>query len=233
MHYDPGQETLESSQSSLPASQPYEQEKRVVPQSQAGSESTLYQTMLAPSPLPPADQLYDQGQSIPAQSRLVSEPTFYPDVIAPPPPPPMPRKTSRRWLWISLVIVGIVIIGAVTTTLFFVLTSPTRAVNQVVQNYYTAVEQQEYTTAFTSLDSSFLTSTGQQVTLSRAAYIQTSRTADRTDGKVTAYTITTTSIASGTATVAVEVTRSGTVRQVEVQLQQVGSTWEIDQIRQA
>ncbi len=103
-----------------------------------------------------------------------------------------------------------------------------------MQSYYSAVEQQDYTTAYTYIDSSqFYTSTGQPVTLARPLYTLTARGTDLAEGKLTAYSIASISITNGTATVTVNATRGGTVRTVIVELQQVNGTWEIDKIGQS
>jgi hypothetical protein len=165
----------------------------------------------------PGQSPYDPGQSQP--------PTMYA-----PPPPPLLRKKSRRWLWVSLVLLVLVIAGAVATTL--ILTNPARAVNTVVQNYYNAVEQQDYSTAYTYVDSQSYQSVGQHIRLGKPEYTLVSRTTDLTEGKLTAYTISDIEVDGSTATVTVNATRGGTVRVVTVHLQDVDSTWEIDAIGQ-
>lgn len=179
--------------------------------------------------------MYDpgQGQNIPGQPPLGSEATLYQSVGAPPPPPPMPRKKSRRGRWILLVIVVLLLIGGATTAIILVVTGPSRAVNSVVQSYYSAVEQQDYATAYTYLDRQYTISSGLQIRLSQNAYTLTANATDLAAGKLTAYTITNTEIANGIATVTLNVTRGGTVRQVSVQLLQIGGNWEIDKISQA
>lgn len=173
-----------------------------------------------------------QGQNIPGQPPMGSEATLYQPVGAPPPPPPMPRKKSRRGLWILLVIVALLVIGGATTAIILVVTGPSRAVNSVVQSYYNAVEQQDYATAYTYLDHQYTTAAGLQIRLSQSAYTLTASATDLATGKLTAYTITNTEITNGVATVTLNVTRGGTVRQVSVQLLQIGGNWEIDKISQ-
>jgi len=162
----------------------------------------------------PGQPPYDQGQGIP--------PTMYAQPA---------RKKSLRWLWIILVVLVLVIAGAVAT--IFILTGPSRAVNTVVQNYYTAVEQQNYTTAYTYVDGQSYQSAGQHIRLLQAEYTLVARTTDLTEGKLSAFTISAISVNGSTASATVNVTRNGTVRVVTVQLLDVAGTWEIDAIGQS
>ncbi len=184
-----------------------------------GQEPTVPSHLQFPSP-------YDPGQPLSGQPLAPSEPTLYESVI-PPPPPPSPRKTSRRWLWITLVISVLVIAGVTITTIILLMTSSTRAVSTAVEDYYTAVEQQEYATAYTYVDHQSFTYDGQRV-FSQTAYTRAARTTDLRLGTLSAYTITNVVITGSTATVIVDGTRSGMLREVIVHLQDVGNTWEID-----
>lgn len=188
---------------------------------------------------------YDPGQqpSGPTQSpNPVSQPSGPYDQIpgqplfAPPPFLPEPRKKSRRWLWITLIVIVLLIAGAAATTV--ILTAPTRAITATVQQYYNAVQQQDYATAYTYLDRQSFIYLGQQRTLSRTDYTLASRANDLAEGKVTTYAITNIEITSsnnpgGIAIATVDVTRKGIVREISVQLAQVNGNWEIDKISQA
>jgi hypothetical protein len=169
---------------------------------------------------------YDPTQPFSGQPHAPAEPTLYSPGIAPPPPLP-PRKPSRRWLWITLVICVLVLAGVATTTIIVLRTNAARAVSTVVADYYSAVGQQEYVRAYTYVDHQSFTFNGQGV-FSQPAYTQVARTANLRLGKLTAYTITNVIITQGTATVIVDRTRGGEVREVIIHLRQVGSIWKID-----
>lgn len=170
----------------------------------------------------------NQGQPISDQPFAASAPTLYQPGIAPSSSLP-PRKPSRRWLWITLVISVLVIAGGVTTTIILLMTTSARTVSTVVADYYAAVEQQQYATAYTYVDHQSLIYNGQSV-FSRTAYTLAARTTDLRLGKLTTYTITRVIITQGTATVIVDGTRGGMVREVIVHLLHVGNIWEIDAI---
>jgi hypothetical protein len=164
----------------------------------------------------------------PAIAAAVSEPTLSQGRMAP--SPPSSRKTSRRWLWLSLVILVLVIAGAVATSILLLATSPSQAVNTVVQDYYNAVERQDYATAYTYMTHQIRTSSGQLQTLSLAAYTRSSLSLDQAAGTLTAYTISTTSITKGIATVIVDRTRGGRIEEISVEVEQVGGNWKINAI---
>jgi hypothetical protein len=171
-----------------------------------------------------------QGQQVPGQSLAASEATLYQSVGT---APTQARRKPRRWLWISLIIGALVLAGAITTAIILIVIGPSRAVNSVVQNYYTAVEQQDYTTAYTYLDKQFITSTGVQINLTQTEYTISASTNDLVDGKLTAFTIASITVDNNTAEATANVTRGGNTRQVDLQLQQVDGSWEIDKIAQA
>jgi hypothetical protein len=200
MNSDPNQEPVESSQLL------------------AASEPTVYAVGTASSP---ASQL---DESAPGQQRTSSEPTLSQGRMAP--SQPSSRKTSRRSLWLSLVILVLVLViaGAVTTTILLLVTSPSQAVNTVVQDYYNAVERQDYAMAYTYVNHQ----SGQFQTL--AAYSKSSLSLDQTAGTLTAYTISSTSITNGIATVIVDRTRGGNTAEIFVEVQQIGGNWKVNAI---
>jgi len=202
MSSDPNQEPVESSQQ-LAVSEPTV--------SAAGTASSL-----ASQP----------DESVPRQQLATSEPTLSQGRMAP--SPPASRKTSRRWL--SLVILVLVIAGAVTTTMLLLVHNQSRAVNTVVQDYYNAVERQDYATAYRYLNHQMSASSSQLQMLSLTAYTQNSLSLDQAYGRLTAYTISSTSITHGIATVIVERTRGGNTAEGFIEVQQVGDKWEISAI---
>jgi serine/threonine protein kinase len=181
--------------------------------------------------------------------------------IPPPPPPPfpLPRPTSPPqiqpsyhtpsspiypapapnmaaappgyvlvlWIVLGIVVVLLLVCGGGFVLLFYLGThnGATDAANQ----YYTAIEKQDYNTAFTYLDASNLTLNSQGLT--QSLYIQGARLFDQTKGKLTAYSITNTSLNSNngvnTAMLTVSETRNGAPYDVHVQLKQESSGWKI------
>jgi len=145
-----------------------------------------------------------------------------------PPTQPAPKK-RRRGLWIVLGIIGVVVLvcvlGGVLLVNFVTHNGATDAANQ----YYMAVESQYYASAFTYLDTSNLTLNGQGLT--ENLYVQGAMLIDQTKGKLTSYSITSTSLNSNngvnTAMLTVSETRNGTSYDVHVQLMEVNGVWKI------
>jgi hypothetical protein len=123
----------------------------------------------------------------------------------------------------------LVIAGAVTTTILLV-PNPSRATSTVVQDYYNAVERQDYATAYRYVNHQISASSSQLQMFSLTDYTQNSLSLDQTAGRLTAYTISSTSITNGIATVIIERTRGGNTAEGFVELQQVGDNWEISTI---
>ena len=111
---------------------------------------------------------------------------------------------------------------------FLIHNGATDAANQ----YYTAVEKQDYNTAFTYLGTSNLTLNGQSLT--QSLYIQGAMLIDQTKGKLTAYSISNPSLNSNnggsTAILTVSETRNGASYDVHVQLKQESSGWKITSV---
>jgi hypothetical protein len=153
-----------------------------------------------------------------------------PPVPAYAPPPP---KKSRRRLWVTLgIIFGVILlifVGGIVAIFAYVNNSPAKT---VTQQYYNAVESQNYAQAYSYLDIQSLTLNGQQQQATQALYTQVAQFVDQQTGKVTNYNITGVELNSSTgtgntATVTVDVTRNGTTQLVHVQLRQEGSDWKI------
>lgn len=152
------------------------------------------------------------------------------------PQPPLatlpPRKKSRRWLWIILIIIVLVVGGGVAAIALAVNAVNNSPAKIVVQDYYNAVEQQDYATAYSYLGIQNIIINGQQQTASQDLYTQVAQANDQANGPVTACNITGIALNSSTstgnmATITVNVTRGGKVQQVHVQLQQMGNDWVI------
>lgn len=171
------------------------------------------------------------------QPQPYGQPSFY--VPTPPPPPPPPNymqpqpKKSRRRLWITLgIIFGVLliaIVGGIVAIVVVVNNSPAKT---TVQQYYDAVKNQDYATAYSYLDIQTLTLNGQQQQATQNLYTRVAQFIDQRNGKVSDYTITGVDLNSSTstgntATVSVNVTRNGKTQQVHVRLRQEGSDWKI------
>ncbi len=175
----------------------------------------------------------------PQQPPSPYQPTQYgaPPPAYPPPyvqPQPPQQKSSLRWLWITLGIVGGVLVlgcggcllaGVLGVGIFAsVFSGPLTAVN----GYYTAVQNQDYATAYSYLSIDTLRSNGQSMTASESSYEQIATVLDNLHGKVTAYSVTNTDISGDTATITVQVTRArGGTYDVTLRLQKIGNDWKI------
>ncbi len=147
-------------------------------------------------------------------------------------PPPQPKK-SRRGLWIVLGIIGGVIVLScavcgilfATGVGFFAKTIAEPAI--VVNQYYSAVEKQDYATAYSYIDQNLTASNGKQLT--QQVYTLAAQGLDTVKGPVTKYTFgNNISVTNNTASVTVSVTRgSAPAYDVQLQLQQVNGSWKI------
>jgi hypothetical protein len=154
-------------------------------------------------------------------------------------PAPPPQKTSLRWLWITLSIIGGVLVlvcgGCILLSVLGIgifgqavnsIVAPTTTANA----YYQAIQNQNYTQAYTYLDFNSVTIAGQQ-TATQDAYIATAKAEDLANGVVTSFTQTSIHSSStngvNTATVIMSVTRSGSSYSVDLQLKEENGTWKI------
>jgi hypothetical protein len=149
-------------------------------------------------------------------------------------PPPQPRR-SRRGLWITLsIIAGLLVLGCGGCGILFALgagplvnivgsiVGPAYTVNQ----YYTAVKNQNYNTAFSYISTDMTTSTGQ--TLTQDLYTTAAQLLDTAKGKVTNYSVGNISSSNNVTSVTVTVTRANAPPyDVHLQLQQVNGSWKI------
>jgi hypothetical protein len=189
---------------------------------------------------PPYNQPPQPPYGQPQQEPFGQQPTQYmsppgqPPYGVPPAPPyapePQPKPRRRgRVLWIVLGIIVVLVLvcvgGAIALFSFATNNGATSAVNQ----YYMAVEQQNYAMAYTYLDTSGIGLNGQSLT--QALYIQANQAIDLARGKVSSYSITSSSINSNngvnTAAITVNVTRNGQSYDVHLQLKQESNGWKI------
>ena len=230
MSYDPNQP-----QQPDPGQQPpYGQ-----PQPPYGQPPSQYGQQWGQQPQPP----YGQPQQPPYQQQWGQQPpqdyapTQYvaPQYGAQPVPdymPPQQQRKSRRGLWIALGIIGGVLllscaICAIASALgigFFAKTVAGPAIT--ADQYYTAVKNQDYNTAFTYISTNMTTTNGQNLT--QELYTTAAKGLDTVKGQVTNFSVGTPSINNNVANVTVSVTRgSAAPYDVHLQLQQVNGSWKI------
>jgi ABC-type transporter MlaC component len=95
-----------------------------------------------------------------------------------------------------------------------------------VDQYYTAVKNQNYNSAFSYISTGLTASNGQALT--QELYTTAAQALDTVKGKVTNFSVGTPSINNNTATVTVSVTRgSAAPYDVHLQLQQINGSWKI------
>jgi ABC-type transporter MlaC component len=95
-----------------------------------------------------------------------------------------------------------------------------------VNQYYSAVEKQDYNTAFSYISTNLTASNGQ--TLTQQIYTVAAQGLDTVKGKVTNYSDGSISTSNNVASVTVSVTRgSAAPYDVHLQLQQVNGAWKI------
>lgn len=204
-----------------------------------------------PSELPPYGQQPPMGHVPPPYGPEYVPPQQQPPYQQPPQQqpqygmPPMPNyaqpqqlpKRSLRWLWITLGIIGGIIIlscaGCVVASVFGIgfLAKTVGQPAVVVTNYYQAIKQQDYAKAFTYLDTGAIAlPNGQQAT--ETAFTTAAQTLDQAQGTVTSYAPSNIQVNNGIATITMTVTRqhSPSSYQVHLELKQEGNDWKITRI---
>jgi hypothetical protein len=155
-------------------------------------------------------------------------------------PPPPPKKSLKVFV---LVCIGILCLTvAVLSGLLFavlrsagqhqetvqrtpVVISPTSVPTTPTQ-YYTAIEHQDYTTAYSYVAPNLTASNGQSLT--QELYTTAAQALDTVKGQVTSYTVGSTSVSNNIESVTVIVTRgSAPAYDVHLQLQQINGSWKI------
>ncbi|HLI05056.1 MAG TPA: hypothetical protein VKV40_00640 [Ktedonobacteraceae bacterium] len=186
---------------------------------------------------PPYGQQQPYGQTQPAYGQAEYQGYQQPTQYAPPmqggymPPPPQsqPQKKSLRWLWITLGIIGgIIVLGCIgcgiTAALGVGFFAKTIGPTVVADEYYTALKNQDYVQAYSYWDTSSITSVrGQQVT--EETFAALARAVDRLKGPVTSFVAQPNP--SDPSQVTVQVTRDGTPYDVQLQFKQVNGNWKI------
>ncbi|GAC1424301.1 MAG: hypothetical protein PVS3B3_10950 [Ktedonobacteraceae bacterium] len=188
-----------------------------------------------PQPQPPYEQPTAQYTQHPPYGQLQygqPQPQYGQPQYGQPPiyAQPQPQKRSLRWLWITLgVIGGIVVLGCAACGIagVFGVNFVAQAVGPAVVSgqYYAAMSQQDYTKAYSYLDTSSISVQGQAVT--QQAYAQAAQIVDTTQGKVTKSSSTGFNVTNDTATVTMSITRARAAYDVHLQLKKIGNDWKI------
>ncbi|SRR6266568_2747939 len=195
------------------------------------------------------------GQQFQQQPYQATQQTYQqaPQQFGPPPvgqrPPQRSAGRTSRLLWIAIAAVVVIVLviailagvsllrsstpktSATPTAGTIVVPTKTQAAagateaRAVAGNYYSAIQQQDYTKAYSYLDTSVVTVQGQPAT--QQGFTLLAQTLDQTKGKVSSFTITGSKVTGGTAMVTVKVTRNGQSYDVHLTLKQEGSDWKI------
>lgn len=124
---------------------------------------------------------------------------------------PQPQKRSLRWLWITLGIVGGLLVLAcvgcgIVGALGYNFVAKAVGPAMVASQYYSAVSEQDYTRAYSYLDTNSISVQGQTVT--EQEYAQAAQAIDTAQGKITKSSSTGFNVNNDTATVTMTVTRT-------------------------
>ncbi len=185
---------------------------------------------------PPYDQPTAQYIQPPYGQPLQPPPYGQPQYGQQPPySPPMyaqpPQKKSLRWLWITLGVIGGLLVLAcagcgILGVIGFNFAAKVVGPAVVSANYYSALSKQDYATAYSYLDTN--TASIQGHTLTEQEYAQVVQIVDTTQGKITKFSSASFNTDnSNAATVTMRVTRSSRTYDVHLQLKKIGNDWKI------
>lgn len=156
----------------------------------------------------------------------------YPSQPQPPQAPGQPPRKSRRWLWIILAVVIVLIlacVGGITAVLLAVNNSPAKT---AAQHYYDAIKSRDYSTAYTYLDPTMTLTVGNQSQqITQQSFTTVAQAYDTQKGRVSDYSISSINLDSSTergntANITVKVTRN-TSYDAHLQLKQEGNDWKV------
>lgn len=199
----------------------------------------MYDNPNQPPQPPYGQQPYGQPQQPPypyGQPYGSPQQPYPPPYGAPPPTDygqPVQKKRGRK-LWVILAIVVVVLVlacaGGIAAFVLAVNNSPAKA---TAQQYYDAIQGQDYNKAYSYLDSTDITVDGQPLT--QQVYSAQARIRDAQKGKVGSYSINSINLNSSTssgntASITVHVTRNGASYDVHLGLRQEGNDWKITSI---
>lgn len=154
--------------------------------------------------------------------------------------PPQQPKQSLRWLWITLIVLGVILVlgcGVCGFIVYGIGKSANQTITQaekaiapslVVNEYYQSIEGQRYATAYSYLDPAIQTLDGTPITAD--TFTTAAQSVDTKDGLVSNFTV---SISPGIdntgnqATYTVKVTRNGTSYTSTIGLKLESGSWKI------
>ncbi|MDQ2905841.1 MAG: hypothetical protein M3Y81_20150 [Chloroflexota bacterium] len=185
-------------------------------------------------PPPPYEQTPPYGQ--PA-TEYGGQPPYQPTQYAPPPvpgygaPPPQPKK-SLRWLWITLAVVGGLLVlacGGCGLSLYIIGSRAASTVGPTfaATEYYQGLKDHSYTLSYVQLANN-ATIQGQSIT-TPDELTQLAQNADTQNGPITSYHIVPNTGDPNSGSITVTVTRNGSPYDVHLTMTQVGGTWKISQ----
>lgn len=145
---------------------------------------------------------------------------------------PPQKKSSLTWLWITLGIVGgVLVLGCAACGIFAytigkqatTLAGPAFAVGE----YYQYLKASDYSKAYTFVDPNASYTIGGQVASvsDEPSFAKTAQSVDATDGPITTIAVSTSS--TDTTHITMTITRNGSSYDVHLTLSQEGSTWKI------
>ena len=149
------------------------------------------------------------------------------------------KKGSLRWLWIVLVILGVVLLVPMVLTIGIIASvsyaeSHRPIVGDAINasgQYYQAIQRQDYTSAYSSLErNATITVQSRPVVMNSVDTLATaSQARDTQDGMMSSYTATDGNFEQGSNIVdlTMKVTRTSQSYNVHLKLELVGSDWKI------
>jgi len=198
---------------------------------------------------PPPPSFYQNMAVSPERPPLPSPPpmlygyapqrSVYP-TNAPPLPPylvaPPPVKRSRKWIWFVVITLSVAFLGSVGlcgwafSSIFTATFQQATGSVIVVNDYYTAIQAQNYAAAY-----SYLAPQGQISGLTQDQFVQQAQNRDTLYGVVVSYVLGQSSFASNPSTgpdlsymtITVNVTRNRLSYSVLLTVHQVGGSWKI------
>ena len=151
----------------------------------------------------------------------------------------MQKKGSLRWLWMALVILGVVLLVTMVLTIGGIVSlsyaeSHRPKVGDAINasgQYYKAIQRHDYTSAYNSLNrNATITMHSRPVLMNSVDTLATASSAlDTQDGMISNYTATDGNFEQGRNIVdlTMKVTRTGQSYDVHLKLELVGSDWKI------
>jgi hypothetical protein len=229
----------------------YEQQKEApelpplfTPPIQTKEQTTPFVASTSPSPYSPDPRqgLTQTSYSYP----LYPSTPGYPPGVQPPfvTVPPRPKK-SRKWLWIGGLILTLAVLlscGACSWVVYPIITqayqqasSAVYGSQDLVNGYYTAIQNQQYSQAYT-----YLTPQGSNAHLTQDQFTQQAKQRDSQYGPVYRFTTGTPSVnysdTNGQTidrfTISVTVARAKTTYTVQLSAQKINGAWKIENFNQ-